>query len=270
MDQASQPAALTYASYLKIDELLSLQQLRSDDGDGPEHDEMLFIVIHQVYELWFKQLLHELDGLRQTLEENKHANVSATLKRILTILKTLVGQIDILETMTPVSFLSFRDRLESASGFQSVGFREFEFVCGNKKRAMIDHHADNPAARDRLQKRFDERTVYDSFLRYRAANGYAVPDEALHRDVTAMPQESPAVQKLLIKAYHGDPATGQLCELLVDFDEGLQEWRYRHVKLVERTIGNKRGTGGSLGVEFLKRSLFLPVFPDLWAIRHEF
>ena len=154
MDQARQPAALTYASYLKIDELLSLQQFRSDGPDGPEHDEMLFIVIHQVYELWFKQMLHELDGLRVALEANKHANASATLKRILTILKTLVGQIDILETMTPVSFLSFRDRLESASGFQSVGFREFEFVCGNKKRAMIDHHADNPAARDRLQKRY--------------------------------------------------------------------------------------------------------------------
>ena len=267
MDQARQPAALTYASYLKIDELLSLQQLRSDGADGPEHDEMLFIVIHQVYELWFKQMLHELDGLRVALEANKHANASATLKRILTILKTLVGQIDILETMTPVSFLSFRDRLESASGFQSAGFREFEFICGNKKRAMIDHHAGNPAVRDRLQKRFDEPTVYDSFLRYLAANGYEVPDEALKRDVTAMPKESSAVQKLLIEAYHGDPATRQVCELLVDFDEGLQEWRYRHVKMVERTIGTKTGTGGSAGVEYLRKTLFQSMFPDLWAIR---
>ena len=267
MNQARQPAALTYASYLKIDELLSLQQLRSDGPDGPEHDEMLFIVIHQVYELWFKQMLHELDGLRVALEANKHPDASATLKRILTILKTMVGQIDILETMTPVSFLSFRDRLESASGFQSVGFREFEFVCGNKKQAMIDHHAGSPAARDRLQKRFDEPTVYDSFLRYLAANGYAVPDEALNRDVTAMPTESPAVQKLLIEVYHNDPATRQVCELLVDFDEGLQEWRYRHVKMVARTIGTKTGTGGSAGVEYLRKTLFQSLFPDLWAIR---
>ncbi len=267
MDQASQPAAITYASYLKIDELLSLQQLRSEGADGPEHDEMLFIVIHQVYELWFKQMCHELDGLRRALEANEHPRACATLKRILTILKTLVGQIDILETMTPVSFLSFRDRLESASGFQSAGFREFEFICGNKKRAMVDHHAADAAVRDRLQKRFDEPTVYDSFLRYLAANGYAVPNEALNRDVTAMPQESSVVQELLIKAYHSDPATRQVCELLVDFDEGLQEWRYRHVKMVERTIGTKPGTGGSLGAEYLRKTLFRSLFPDLWAIR---
>ncbi len=269
MDRTKAPAALTYASYLKIDELLSLQKRLSGGPDGPEHDEMLFIVIHQVYELWFKQICHELDLLRASLESNKGHQATATLKRILTILKTLVAQIDILETMSPVSFLSFRGRLESASGFQSAGFREFEFICGNKKQAMIDHHADNPAVRNRLQKRFDEPTVYDSFLRYLAANGYAVPDEALGRDVTAMPQEWPAVQKLMIEAYHNDPAIRQVCELLVDFDEGLQEWRYRHVMMVQRTIGTKTGTGGSPGAAYLRDTLFRPLFPDLWAIRSD-
>ena len=259
-------AAFTYSSYLKIDELLSLQQPRSE---GPEHDETLFIIIHQVYELWFKQMCHELDELRRGLEANEPPLAAATLKRILTILKTLVAQIDILETMTPVSFTSFRNRLESASGFQSYKFREFEFICGNKSQRMLDLHRDHAVAYEKLKLRFEQPTVYDSFLRYLAANGYAVPAEILERDVMAPPRESPKVQELLIEAYRGDPRTSQICELLVDFDEGLQEWRYRHVKMVERTIGTKRGTGGSAGVEYLRSTLFQPLFPDLWAIRAE-
>ncbi len=257
-------AALTYSSYLHLEDLLSLQQPRSP---GPEHDEMLFIVIHQVYELWFKAMCHELDMLKRSLEANQHPAAAATLKRILTILKTLVAQIDILETMTPVSFVSFRDRLESASGFQSTGFREFEFVCGNKNPAILEHHRDRPDLLEVLKKRFAERTVYDSFLRYLAANGYPVPRSALERDVTALPQEQPGVQAILIDAYRKDHRVRQVCELLVDFDEGLQEWRYRHVKMVERTIGTKSGTGGSSGVEYLRKTLFRPLFPDLWAIR---
>jgi tryptophan 2,3-dioxygenase len=257
-------AAITYARYLKLDELLALQEPRSD---GPEHDEMLFIVIHQVYELWFKQVGHELDLLKESLESNRHPLAAATLKRVLTILKTLVGQIDILETMTPISFVSFRDRLDTASGFQSGQFREFEFICGNKNRKMLAHHRDDPAMYERLERRFGERTLYDSFLRYLAANGYEVPQEALNRDVTAPPQEWPQVQRVLTDIYRGDPETRQICELLVDFDEGLQEWRYRHVKMVERTIGMKPGTGGSSGAEYLRATLFRPLFPDLWAIR---
>jgi tryptophan 2,3-dioxygenase len=266
MADAPAPATLTYAGYLGLDELLSLQRPRSE---GPEHDEMLFIIIHQVYELWFKQMCHELDLLKQCLESNRQPLAAATLKRVLTVLKTLVGQIDILETMTPVSFLSFRHRLETASGFQSAGFREFEFICGDKSRTRLDHHRDDPAAHERLQRRFGERTLFDSFLRYLAANGYEVPAEALDRDVTAPPREWPRVQRLLIDAYREDPETRQICELLVDFDEGIQEWRYRHVKMVERTIGTKRGTGGSTGVEYLRTTLFRPLFPDLWAIRSD-
>ena len=264
MSTARTAPPLTYASYLEIDALLSLQKPRSD---GPEHDETLFIVIHQVYELWFKVMCHELDRLRASLKGNDHPAATATLKRILTILKTLVAQIDILETMTPVSFVSFRDRLKSASGFQSAGFREFEFICGNKSRGMLEHHQASPVVYARLKKRYEEPTVYDAFLQYLAANGYAVPAEALNRDVTEPPREWPDVQPLLVEVYRENPQARQVCELLVDFDEGLQEWRYRHVKMVERTIGIKGGTGGSTGAEYLRTTLFRPLFPDLWAIR---
>jgi tryptophan 2,3-dioxygenase len=264
MAASGDPAPLTYAGYLKLDQLLSAQSPRSE---GPEHDEMLFIIIHQVYELWFKEICHELVMLRRSLEANEQSRVTATLKRVLTIFKTLVAQIDILETITPVSFLSFRDYLESASGFQSFQFREFEFLCGNKSRAMVEHHRGNPAVYELLKQRFAERTLYDSFLRYLAANGRPVPREALERDVTAPVREWPAVQEILVDVYRHHPTGRQVCELLVDFDEGLQEWRYRHVKMVERTIGTKSGTGGSSGAEYLRSTLFRPLFPDLWAIR---
>lgn len=257
---------LTYLTYLKIPELLKLQKRQSDP---PEHDEMLFIIIHQVYELWFKITLHELDKLAEVLKANQHSEATSTLRRVLTILKTLVGQIDVLETMTPVSFLSFRDRLEAGSGFQSVQFREFEFLCGNKQVKLLEFHTEGTESRKQLERRFSEPTLFDAFLRYLVANGYDVPTNALERDVTALPQEWPNLQPILIDIYHNNPTIREMCELLVDFDEGLQEWRYRHVKMVERTIGTKTGTGGSSGAEYLKATLFQPLFPDLWAIRSD-
>lgn len=257
---------LTYSSYLKLDELLAAQVPHSA---GPEHDEMLFIIIHQVYELWFKQILHELDYLQQLFRENGTAQVLHTLRRILTILKTLVGQIDVLETMTPLEFLSFRDRLESASGFQSFQFRELEFVLGYKPRAALVHYPEDSEARRRLDIRYRQPTLWDAFLNYLARKGYDIPQESLARDVTQSVRPSPAVQEMLIDLYHNDPVNIRVCERLVDFDEGIQEWRYRHVKMVERTIGNKRGTGGSAGVKYLETTLLKPIFPDLWAIRAE-
>ena len=257
---------VTYSSYLKIDDLLRLQQPLSD---GPEHDEMLFIIIHQVYELWFREILHELDELKRRLLANNHPGACGTLKRILTILKTLVAQIDVLETMTPVSFTSFRHRLESGSGFQSAQFREVEFVCGVKRREIMSLHEPDSEARTRLERRFREPTVYDAFLGYLKMNGYDMPPEALERDITMPPREWPLVQSILIDIYHHHPVHRQVCELLVDFDEGMQEWRYRHVKMVERTIGFKQGTGGSSGAGYLRTTLFQPLFPDLWAIRSE-
>ena len=262
------PAALTYSSYLKIDELLSLQVLRSADAPGgPEHDETLFIIIHQVYELWFKQMLHEAARLRQVLEANDHPGAHATLRRMLTILKTLVAQVDVLETMTPVSFSSFRSRLDSASGFQSAQFRELEFVLGKKSQKALANYPAETEMRRRLEKRFAEPTVWDAFVRMLKARGYDVPSEVLERDVSKSIEPNQALQQSLIRIYQNDPQTRQICELLVDLDEGIQEWRYRHVKMVQRTIGSKPGTGGSAGAAYLVSTLMIPLFPDLWEIR---
>jgi tryptophan 2,3-dioxygenase len=257
---------LTYESYLKLDELLGLQAPLSD---GPEHDETLFIIIHQVYELWFKEVVHELDYLRTLLLDTNTSLALQTLKRILIILKVLVAQIDILETITPLDFLSFRDRLQSGSGFQSYQFRELEFVLGRRDRESIERFPEGSEGRRKLEVRYRQQTLWDVFLRYLADNGYSIPIELLDRDVTESSSSSALVQDVLIDIYRTNPSVVPLCERLVDLDEGLQEWRYRHVKMVERTIGTKPGTGGSAGAEYLKTTLMRPVFPDLWAIRTE-
>lgn len=256
--------AMNYAEYLQVNSLLELQKPLSD---GPEHDELLFITIHQVYELWFKQTLHELSLLQYALEHNQPAVALATFKRMLTILKTMVSQVDILETMTPVSFTSFRSRLESASGFQSLQFRELEFVLGNKRPAFLEYFPEGSEERRRLEARLLKPSLYDSFLRFLALRGHPVPQETFAVDITRPREPSPELQRLLIELYHHHPVEMQICERLVDYDEGLQEWRYRHVKMVERTIGFKAGTGGSKGAEYLRQTLFKPAFPDLWQIR---
>jgi len=258
--------AVTYASYLKIDELLTLQQPRSH---GPEHDELLFIVIHQVYELWFKELLHEFDRVRQLLDEGKPHRAQHTLKRILTILKVMVAQLDILETMTPLEFLSFRERLEAASGFQSDQFRQIEFLLGVKSQAALRRFPDGSRARGALERRYQEPTVWDSFLRYLSKEGYVVPPSHLARDVVGAIEPSPELQRILVSVYKDDTKNAELCERLVDLDEGIQEWRYRHVKMVERTIGVKSGTGGSAGAAYLQQTVGRPLFPDLWQIRSQ-
>jgi tryptophan 2,3-dioxygenase len=222
MDEAH--PALTYSRYLGLDGLLSSQRPLGD-----EHDELLFIVVHQVYELWFKQLLHELGHLRARLEAGDTAHALHTLRRILTILKVVVAQIDVLETMTPRQFTSFRSRLDAASGFQSAQFRQLEGIIGP--------------------------VLFGSFVAYLRTQGYEVdPDD---------------VEPALLAAYSDDGEPAQIAERLVDLDEGLQEWRYRHMKMVERTIGDKPGTGGSAGVEYLRSTLFKPAFPALWAIRRQ-
>ncbi|HWB43693.1 MAG TPA: tryptophan 2,3-dioxygenase family protein [Gemmatimonadales bacterium] len=256
----------TYGEYLKIPELLELQRPLSE---GPEHDEMLFIVIHQVYELWFKQVLHEVDYLQGLLARNEADRARHTLKRILTILKVMVAQIDILETMTPLEFLSFRDRLESGSGFQSHQFRELEFTLGRKEPKALERYPAGSDARLRLERRLASGTLWDAFLRHLTANGVPVPRSDLERDVTRRVEPSPGLRTALIDVYRGRPALADLCERMVDLDEGLMEWRYRHVKMVQRTIGTRRGTGGSSGADYLMSTLNQPLFPDLWAIRTE-
>jgi len=259
-------AAVTYSSYLKIDELLSLQQPRSE---GPEHDEMLFIVIHQVYELWFKELLHEFDRVRRLLEDDEPHRAQHTLKRILTILKVMVAQLDILETMTPLEFFSFRQRLEAASGFQSDQFRQIEFLLGEKSERVIRRFPQGSRAAAALERRYHEPTLWDAFLRYLSREGYNVPEPLLTRDVVAAVEASADLQRILVEIYRRDTKNAELCERLVDLDEGIQEWRYRHVKMVERTIGAKPGTGGSAGAAYLRETIGRPAFPDLWEIRSQ-
>lgn len=257
---------LTYSDYLKIDELLDLQQLQSEPE---EHDEMLFIIIHQTYELWFKQILHEMDKLRPDLKEGRTWAAVKTMKRILTILKTMVAQIDILETMTPLEFESFRGFLDEASGFQSVQFREVEILCGHRSPHVLEVHKDQPQYVDRMKERMEEETLWECFCEFLRAKGYdaEIPDR--ENDEGLLYETSAKNQEVLLDIMNNDEETAMLCELFVDFDEGMQEWRYRHVKMVERTIGNKMGTGGSSGVDYLRGTLHQRIFPDLWEIRSE-
>jgi tryptophan 2,3-dioxygenase len=277
MTDKSNEKAITYISYLKVDELLELQQPESDG----EHDEMLFIVIHQTYELWFKQILHEITELQRTLEHGDTHRSLAILGRVRTIMKTCVGQLDILETMTPLQFNTFRGRLQSSSGFQSAQFREFEAVLGRRDQAgaaadkhtgmgMAEHLIEGSPARARVEAAMARSSLWDSALRYLASRGHTVPGEVLGRDVSMGYEAHEGVQDMLLDVHRNDPDAAAICERLVDLDEGLQEWRYRHVKMVERTIGHKMGSGGSSGVGYLASTLFKPVFPDLWAIRSRF
>ena len=249
----------TYSSYLKLDGLLAQQAPLSD---GPEHDELLFIVIHQVFELWFKQILHELDHLRRLLVAGELAAASHTLGRLLKIWKVLVSQIDVLETMTPLEFLSFRERLESASGFQSSQFREVEITLGLRSPKVLKVFPEGSEARSRLERRLEQPSVWDAFLECLLRHGVRIPVGA--------DQDSPELLEVLARAYREAPQIAALAERLVDLDEGIQEWRYRHVKMVERTIGAKPGTGGSAGVEYLRSTLMKPAFPALWAVRSRF
>lgn len=256
-DGAAHPA-VTYSSYLALDDLLAAQHPRSD-----EHDELLFIVIHQTYELWFKQLLHELSWLQQSLESGRTPQAEGTLRRVLTIFKTIVAQVDVLETMTPRQFTSFRGRLAQSSGFQSAQFRELEAVLGRRSPSVFAHYPEGPA-RDRIAAAMARPSLYDSFVTYLFRQGYAVEARA---DVAAPVEPRPDVQAALLQAYADDGDAVRVAERLVDLDEGLMEWRYRHVKMVERTIGMKPGTGGSAGAAYLRTTLDQPLFPDLWAIR---
>jgi tryptophan 2,3-dioxygenase len=268
---------VTYISYLKVDELLELQQPLSD---GPEHDELLFITIHQVYELWFKQILHEVAALQVSLEQGKTHRSMALLGRIRTIMKTCVSQLDILETMTPLQFNSFRERLTSASGFQSAQFRELEAVLGRRDQAgatadgksgmgMAEHLLEGSPARQRVENAMGRKSLWDSALHFFNSRK-PIPALLLTRDVTQAWEPHEELQEVLIDLHRNDPEVSMIGEALIDFDEGLQEWRYRHVKMVERTIGRKMGSGGSSGAGYLASTLFNPVFPDLWAIRSRF
>ncbi len=262
---SGQQDTLTYATYLKLEQLLELQKPQSAP---PEHDETLFIIIHQTYELWFKQMLHELDLAGVRFREGDLWSVSSVLKRVRMILKTLVGQIDILETMTPSSFVSFRDRLETSSGFQSTQFRELEYRIGIKRPETLKYMPEGMWGREAAIRRYESPSLVEDFHVFLTTIGVDIPQNI---DVPGTRyQGNERVQDLLLECHATRPDLDMLFETMLDIDEGLQEWRYRHVQLVRRSIGDKTGTGGSPGVKYLERSLFEPAFPDLWAIRHRF
>jgi tryptophan 2,3-dioxygenase len=246
-----------------LDTLLTSQNIRSEPA---EHDELLFIIVHQVYELWFKQILHELDFMQTALQKNDATTISAGFKRVLSILKTLVSQLDILETMLPVSFNSFRDRLESASGLQSIQFREIEFVLGKKNPSVLSRYPKDSQAFQQLSSRLNAPSLWNNFLQFLTLNDFSIPAALLNATPNQETKASESVQSTLIYIYQKHLPIMQICERFVDLDEGLQEWRYHHLKMVERTIGSKEGTG-SLGVQYLASTLSKPLFPDLWQIR---
>ncbi len=257
--------ALTYTSYLAVDELLSLQRPLSD---GPEHDELLFIVIHQTYELWFKQLLHEFAAAGKALEAGQTHYALSLLGRIRTILKVCVTQVDILETMTPLQFNAFRGYLASSSGFQSAQFRKMEAVLGRRDSKMAGHLPLD--VQEEIAEICSQNSIWDSLLVYLNGRGHAMPSSVLERNKKDAYVSNSEVQDSLLLVHRQDPESAMVCERFVDIDEGVQEWRYRHVKMVERTIGHKAGTGGSSGVGYLASTLFHPVFTDLWEIRSRF
>ncbi|MBK9055743.1 MAG: tryptophan 2,3-dioxygenase [Chloroflexi bacterium] len=260
---------MTYNDYLKVPELLQLQELKSEP---PHHDEMLFIVIHQAYELWFKLILHEMEKAIGLMQQQKIMPARHFLHRVGEIMKLLINQIHILETMTPADFLQFRDRLEPASGFQSVQFREVEYVMGLKDTRYLRMFHNRPDLEAVLHKRLAEpdlRTAYYGLLR---EMGYALPDDV---SVEGLEGNAAAEAQLLaaLKSIYQDPLEHMpiyvLSESLVDLDEYMNLWRYHHVRVVERIIGHKPGTGGSSGIGYLQKTTVKRCFPYLWRVRTE-
>jgi len=249
-------AKLTYGSYLHIDELISLQHLQSDP---PHHDEMLFIVIHQVYELWFRQLLHEIEAEVRSLDADDLLKAQKHFRRIHAIQRLIEQQVDVLETMTPQEFNAFRNQLNPGSGFQSAQFREIEFLCGAKMTSSLQYLEPTSAERERLERRLEAPTLYDALKGVLARRGYAI----------ATPDELIASYKAIYENSNERYDLYLLLEDFIEFDERFLLWRGRHIRMVERMIGMKPGTGGSLGVAYLETTLSKKFFPELWAVRTE-
>jgi tryptophan 2,3-dioxygenase len=260
---------LSYGSYLHLDEILNAQHPVS----VPEHhDELLFILQHQTSELWLKLVRHELRTVQRQLAADELRPALKGLARVKHIQRTLTEQWSVLATLTPSEYAEFRSFLGTSSGFQSYQYRAVEFLLGNKDRRMLSIFNDDPAAQEMLTEALEAPSVYDEFLRLLARHGHDVPAELLQRDVTLPYQFNEDLVGVFVKIY-ADPdkhwGAYEACEELVDLEENFQLWRFRHLKTVERTIGVKRGTGGSSGVNFLKAALDLTFFPELYAVRTE-
>lgn len=258
---------ITYGGYLHLNTLLSAQQPLSQP---PHHDEMLFIVQHHVSELWMKLLIHELKAAVVHLQMDDTNACLKILARVKQVQRQLFEQWAVLETLTPAEYLEFRGVLGPSSGFQSLQYRQIEFLLGNKNADMLKVFAHDPEAQAQLREVLEAPSLYDEFLRYLARHGHAVPTELLDRDWTRAYRRNLALLPALKRIYEGRAefwSEYQMCEQLVDVEESFQLWRFRHMKTVERIIGHRRGTGGSSGVSFLKKALELEFFPELLEVR---
>ena len=257
-----------YETYLQLDKLLSAQQPLSK---SPEHDEMLFIIQHQVAELWFKLLLHELDATIVCLQQDQLARSIKILNRIKQVQHQLTSQWSVLATLTPSEYMAFRDALGTASGFQSPQYRLIEFKLGNKDRAMLPSFGHHLEYYRQLKHALESPSLYDEFLRYLYRVGHRVPRECVEkRDWTERYQYHPGVVDVLQVIYeHPDEywAAYEVSERLVDIEINFQAWRFHHLKTVERIIGGKPGSGGTSGVKFLRKALDLSFFPELIEVR---
>ena len=257
---------LTYGGYLKIRELISLQHLLSDP---PQHDEMLFIVIHQVYELWFKELLHELDTIIQHLDSDQPLAAHRLLRRCIEIERVLVEQIAVLETMMPTDFLEFRDHLMPASGFQSFQFRELEYVSGLKDARFLRNYEAGSEVRVKLETRLSEPSVADAFYAMLRRKGFDLPEPTPGSEEAQQAAHQQRISQL-VRLYQDAEkhyALFLLAESLIEYDEMFSMWRLRHINMVERMIGSKTGTGGSEGAAYLRKTVDRKFFPDLWELR---
>ncbi|MEP6911637.1 MAG: tryptophan 2,3-dioxygenase family protein [bacterium] len=260
-------STLSYNKYLKVPDLIGLQECLSDPL---RHDELLFITIHQAYELWFKQVLHELDAAMVTMNEDRLAAAAQTMRRVVEIEKLLITQIHILETMTPINFLGFRDQLNPASGFQSMQFREIEFASGHKQENILNEFRADEFAYARLRKRFAAPSLGDGFFAALRARGFDAPEnENIVDEDERKKRFAKRTQAVLEILTHFEKRYEefQLAEALLEHDEYFSLWRSHHIKMVERMVGTKRGTGGSEGVGYLRTTLDKRFFPELWEAR---
>ena len=261
---------MSYGDYLRLDLLLDAQQPQSDPT---LHDELLFIIQHQTSELWLKLMVHELRSTREQLAADKLAPALKRLARVKQIQRVLTDQWSVLATLTPSEYAELRPFLATSSGFQSAQYREVEFLLGNKDAAMVAVFEHDEAVHDVLSTLLTERSLYDEFLAYLARRGYAVPAEDLDRDRTRAHGPSAGLVDVFAEVYAAPTehwGVYETCEEFIDVEDNFQQWRFRHLQVVQRIIGHKTGTGGSSGVSFLRQALDLTFFPELYEVRTRF
>ena len=258
---------MTYSQFLRLDKLLDCQEIHSDP---PHHDEMLFIIQHQTSELWLKLVIHEMSEALEYIKADRLAPAFKILSRVKHIQAQLLHQWDVLATLTPSEYTQFRYALGTGSGFQSIQYRVVEFLMGNKDAKMIQVHKHDPGAVELLTKTLNQPSIYDEYLRLLARKGMGIPQEVLDRDITTPHQANEGVLAVFKEIYthpkeHWEAY--EMAEKLVDIEEQFAHWRFRHMKVVERVIGYKIGTGGSSGVPFLRQMIDHRFFPELWDVR---